>query len=80
VNPSRADALATSGPDINATTSALIPNSWIVLPADKATNFGIDAFVGCYNPKGAVPGAAVSSTPTTTAAKAVAKVKAAAQR
>ena len=69
-----------SGPDINATTGALIPNSWIVLPADGTTLYGIDAYVVCYNPNGAVPGAVTASTATTTAAKAVAKVKVAARR
>jgi hypothetical protein len=69
-----------SGPDINATTGALISNSWVVLPADGTTHYGIDAYVVCYNPNGAVPGAVTASTATTTAAKAVAKVKVAARR
>jgi hypothetical protein len=63
-----------SGPDVNATTGAPIPNSWIVLPMAGTTNFGIDAFVECYNPKGAVPGA-VSGATTTAQAKAAARLK-----
>jgi len=50
-----ADYLFYSGPDFNTDTGVLIPNSWLAL-ADA----GSVAWLVCYNPRGAVPGATTS--------------------
>jgi hypothetical protein len=46
------DHLWYSGPDFNTDTGALIPNSWLALADATST-----AWIVCYNPRGAVPGA-----------------------
>jgi hypothetical protein len=59
-----------SRPDDN-----LVPNSWIVVPPTADANTHILSFVGCYNPKGAVPGAATATAVSAQAAKAVGTAK-----
>jgi hypothetical protein len=48
-----AASLAYSGPDFDPDTGALIPGSWYA----EASTGGAVAYVICYNPRGAVPGA-----------------------
>jgi hypothetical protein len=48
------DALAYSGPDFDEVSGVLIPNSWLAMDASGS---GATAWVVCYNPRGAVPGA-----------------------
>ena len=65
-----------SGPDIDANGN-FVPNSWIVDPVSADANTHIAAFVECYNPKGAVPGAATAATATAkVAASSLTKLKA----
>jgi len=60
--PGAADYIYYSGPDWNAVTDALIPNSWIVI---SDTGVGVSN-VTCYQPSGApIPGVATSFLQTT---------------
>ena len=51
------DALAYSGPDFDDSNGVLIPNSWLAMDDSGS---GATAWVVCYNPRGAVPGARTS--------------------
>jgi hypothetical protein len=66
-------ALAYSGPDWDATTGAIIPNSWYVVDDQGYAGY---AYVTCLNPSGgAVPGAITSADqlfPTSTMAMSAA--------
>jgi hypothetical protein len=68
-NPPTSLAISYSGPDVDA-NDRFVPNSWIVVPPTVDANTHIVSFVECYNPKGAVPGAA---TATVVSAEAAAK-------
>ncbi len=69
------DALAYSGPDCDEGTGMLIPNAWLAMDDSGS---GATAWVVCYNPRGAVPGAGtvMPLAATATAAKQQARVAA----
>jgi hypothetical protein len=74
-NPPTALAISYSGPDIDA-NDKFVPNSWIVVPPTVDANTHVVSFVECYNPKGAVPGAATATTKSAKAAtNALSKAK-----
>ncbi len=57
VSSAAAVPLSYSGPDFVETTGALIPNSWAVFETGDGSGA---AWVVCYNPRGAVSGAATT--------------------
>jgi len=68
------DHLTYSGPDFNSDTGALFPNSWLAL-----SDSGTVAWVVCYNPRGAVPGAATNISGASAASTANLRAARAAQ-